>query len=178
MPSSLVVADMSENDTLIPLLLGDVIVSEASAVIPWFDGFLEDRPEQSSPPPVPAVADNAAQTRKGSSLRDEGEIGRGGFGAIRRLFDPELRRRIAMKVLSPEIASDETMSKRFVDEARITGLLDHPNIVPVHDLVVDEKGIASYTMKLVEGKTLSELIAAQHTNRDLEHILDCLIKVC
>jgi serine/threonine-protein kinase len=114
--------------------------------------------------------------RPGSQLRDEGEIARGGMGSIRRLYDPELRRHIAMKVLEP--SADPNAAQRFVDEARITGVLDHANIVPVHDLVIDNRGVATYTMKLVEGQTMSELISSQRTQRDLERILQCLIKVC
>ncbi len=114
--------------------------------------------------------------RPGSQLRDEGEIARGGMGSIRRLYDPELRRHIAMKVLEP--SADPNAAQRFIDEARITGRLDHANIVPVHDLVIDNRGVATYTMKLVEGQTLSELINTQKTQRDLERILQSLIKVC
>jgi len=147
--------------------------------IPWFDGALDEEeatpskppPPRRPPPPPPAPAG-------GARIRDEGEIARGGMGAIRRLYDTELRRYIAMKVLEPELATHPTSAQRFIDEARITGLLDHANIVPVHDVGRDDRGNASYTMKLVDGKTLSELISAQKTQRDLENILQILCKVC
>jgi serine/threonine protein kinase len=48
---------------------------------------------------------------------------------------------------------------RFLEEAQITGQLDHPGIVPVHELGVDEAGRAFFTMKLVRGKTFHEVIA-------------------
>jgi serine/threonine-protein kinase len=112
-------------------------------------------------------------------LRDEGEIARGGMGAIHRLYDLDMRRRVALKVIDPSLAGDPEMMQRFVDEARITGALTHPNIVPVHDLAVDERaGRGSYTMKLVDGRTLTELIATQGSQRDLERILQCLASVC
>lgn len=98
------------------------------------------------------------------------------MGSIRKLYDGQLRRHIAMKVCEP--SADPSAAQRFIDEARITGRLDHANIVPVHDLVIDDRGVASYTMKLVEGETLSALIAGQKTQRDLEQILQALIKVC
>jgi hypothetical protein len=149
----------------------------ASDPIPWFEGSVD---EWERPPPAPprAAKPPPPPIKPGGRLRDEGEIARGGMGAIRRLFDNELRRYIAMKVLEPELATHSTSAQRFIDEARITGLLDHANIVPVHDLGRDERGNASYTMKLVQGQTLTEVIAAQKTQRDLERILQILIKVC
>jgi len=173
---------------------GPAGVSRAGEAIPWFDGALdeEDTPIEeldeieeleglqlvsptTRPPPVPPAAPGAV--RAGSRLRDEGEIARGGMGSIRRIYDLELRRHIAMKVIDPSL-NDPDAAQRFLDEARITGRLDHANIIPVHDLVIDDRGVASYTMKLVDGQTLTALIAAQKTQRDLERILQSLIKVC
>jgi eukaryotic-like serine/threonine-protein kinase len=65
-------------------------------------------------------------------LVDEGEIARGGMGTIRRAFDRSLLRRVAMKVLVPTAAADPIEVRRFVEEAQITGQLDHPNIPPVY----------------------------------------------
>jgi serine/threonine-protein kinase len=163
---------MTRDDRIPPLSHADS--PDANDTIPWFDGALElDDGETKAPPPVPETPTVA---RQGSPLRDEGEIARGGMGSIRRLYDPELRRRVAMKVLEP--SPDPNAARRFIEEARITGLLDHPNIVPIHDLIVEGQSAASYTMKLVEGETLTDLITRQKTVRDLEHILHCLIKVC
>lgn len=145
--------------------------------IPWFEGSVDTwEPARPGPPPVPSAG---PPLRGKERLRDEGEIARGGMGSIRRLYDSELRRHIAMKVLDGELAADQDMTQRFLDEARINGLLDHPNIVPVHELVLDARGVPSYfTMKLVHGQTLTQLIAAQKTRRDLERLLEILIKVC
>jgi formylglycine-generating enzyme required for sulfatase activity len=96
----------------------------------------------------------------------EGEIGRGGMGAVFRVQDRRLERALAMKVIlgqtredvaggTPSIAP-RTLS-RFLNEARITSQLDHPGIVPVHELGLDEQGRAYFTMKLVEGRTLAEI---------------------
>ncbi|MBL8340514.1 MAG: protein kinase [Rubrivivax sp.] len=153
---------------------------DAYDALPWFEGAQHDdaslaatgRALQATPPatPHPGIASGR--------LRDEGEIARGGMGSIHRLYDLDLRRRVALKVIEPGLARDPEMTQRFVDEARITGALTHPNIVPVHDLAVDERGVASYTMKLVDGRTLTELIAMQGSQRDLERILQCLATVC
>jgi serine/threonine-protein kinase len=48
---------------------------------------------------------------------------------------------------------------RFLEESQITGQLDHPGIVPIHELGVDEQGRVYFTMKLVQGRTLEEVIA-------------------
>jgi len=152
--------------------------SEEQSRIPWFEGSVDTwEPQISAPPPMPAAAPPALRGKE--RLRDEGEIARGGMGSIRRLYDHELMRHIAMKVLDDELAGNPDMKERFLDEARINGLLDHPNIVPVHELVLDSSGVPSYfTMKLVNGQTLTRLIAAQETRRDLERLLEILIKVC
>jgi serine/threonine-protein kinase len=81
-------------------------------------------------------------------------------------------------VLAPDLAADPEHVQRFIDEARITGALNHPGIVSVHDLAQDESGRVSYTMRLVEGRTLTALIAQQSSRRDLERILHCLTTVC
>jgi serine/threonine protein kinase len=86
-----------------------------------------------------------------------GEIGQGGMGVVLDARDPALRRAVAMKVLLDQHAGDHLL--RFIEEAQITGQLEHPNIPPVHELGVDENGKPYYTMKLVRGQTLREVLA-------------------
>jgi serine/threonine-protein kinase len=153
---------------------------DAYDALPWFDGAMKDDGSMSAPASAgwteaPVSYHPAIQ---GGRLRDEGEIARGGMGSIRQLYDIDLRRRLALKVIDPELGNDPEMVQRFVDEARVTGALDHPNIVPVHDLAAEKGGRASYTMQLVEGRTLTELIAMQQSQRDLERILQCMASVC
>jgi Protein kinase domain len=152
----------------------------AGAALPWFGGAMRD--DASLPEAAPAKLATVPATRHpgvvAGRLRDEGEIARGGMGSIHRLYDTDLRRRIALKVIDPGLAADPHHARRFVNEARIMGALDHPNIVPVHDLTADAGGHASYTMKLVDGRKLAELIDAQASKRDLELILQSLARVC
>jgi eukaryotic-like serine/threonine-protein kinase len=109
-----------------------------------------------SPCTVPrAVADFAKQINEGRYERGR-EIGCGGMGKILEAVDRPLRRNVALKVLVR--LGDEESQKRFIREARITGELQHPSIVPVHELNVDEKGELFYTMKLVRGVTLLEIL--------------------
>jgi serine/threonine-protein kinase len=105
------------------------------------------------------------------------------MGSIRRVYDTLLRREVAMKVGDPDDPSYAQTALRFMEEAQITGQLDHPNIVPVHDLGtgIDDGGVF-FTMKLVEGETLSELIeklhAAPYDHRAVERVLQIFLKVC
>jgi eukaryotic-like serine/threonine-protein kinase len=86
----------------------------------------------------------------------DGEIGRGGMGRVLRVRDVDLNRDVAMKVLLNE-GGDAT---RFIEEAQITGQLDHPNVLPVHDMGVGASGELFFTMKLVRGhKSLKDWIA-------------------
>ncbi|MEQ2008923.1 MAG: protein kinase [Limisphaerales bacterium] len=92
-----------------------------------------------------------------SPYQPQGEIARGGMGAVFHVVDAKLERSVAMKVMLRTRAS-EGEQWRFQQEARVLGQLAHPNIVPIHDLGVDEQGRPFYTMKLVQGVTLQELI--------------------
>ena len=85
-------------------------------------------------------------------------IAKGGMGAILSARDNSIQRTVAVKViLTGAEASDEHVH-RLIAEARITGQLEHPNIVPLHDLGVTADGVVYYTMRLVEGVTLSEVL--------------------
>jgi tetratricopeptide (TPR) repeat protein len=85
-----------------------------------------------------------------------GEIARGGMGAIVKIVDNDVRRPVAMKVVLGG-DEDETLD-RFIEEAQITGQLEHPNIVPVHELGMNEEGKVYFTMKLVKGISLESLL--------------------
>lgn len=85
-------------------------------------------------------------------------IAQGGMGAVLGARQPAIRREVAMKVMLGGAHASSRM--RFIEEAQITGQLEHPNIVPVHDLAIDEHGQPFYTMKLVKGTTLHDVIEA------------------
>jgi len=80
------------------------------------------------------------------SLVDEGEIGAGGTATVRKMYDPSLRRRVALKTLSPELSGNPRAHRDFVQEAEITAQLDHPNIIPIHELAMVD-GRASFSMR-------------------------------
>lgn len=81
-------------------------------------------------------------------------IGQGGFGAVYRAADARLGRTVAAKVLLDDASGRE----RFLAEAMITGNLQHPHIIPVHGLEVDPQGRDFFTMPVVQGRTLQDII--------------------
>jgi serine/threonine-protein kinase len=85
-------------------------------------------------------------------------LGRGGMGAVFLAEDLRLGRRVALKVLRPELAEDQAFVRRFDREARNAAALDHPNIIPLYS--VEQVGEFHYfTMKYVAGESLHELLA-------------------
>jgi serine/threonine protein kinase len=85
-------------------------------------------------------------------------IAKGGMGMVFNAMDLNVRRKIAMKVMLPEAESSPDQVVRFIEEAQVTGQLEHPGIVPVYELGVDGSGNVYYTMKLIKGKTLKEIL--------------------
>ena len=86
-------------------------------------------------------------------------VARGGMGAIFEVQDQSIQREVALKVMRKQqqgVLDSKTM--RFIHEAQITGQLEHPNIVPVHELGVDADGSVFYTMKFVRGVTLESVL--------------------
>jgi serine/threonine protein kinase len=85
-------------------------------------------------------------------------IGLGGIGSVLSGHESSLKRNIAIKILRPAYRSKKKFLNRFIREARATAQIEHPNIVPVHELgVMDELGVY-FTMKKVEGENLRTLI--------------------
>jgi serine/threonine protein kinase len=85
-----------------------------------------------------------------------GIIAEGGMGAIVDAQDTILRRKVAMKVMLQTGSQEQLV--RFIEEAQVTGQLEHPNIVPVYELGVDEQEQVFYTMKMVRGITLHQVL--------------------
>jgi len=140
----------------------------------------------------------ARLTKHGSSFGRyelKGEVARGGQGAILRVWDTDLRRNLAMKVVlgqaeaRPEKPAegaatppvDSRTLGRFLEEAQVTGQLDHPGIVPVHELGLDAEGRVYFTMKLVKGRDLKaifEQVQRGEEGWNETRALGVLLKVC
>jgi serine/threonine protein kinase len=84
----------------------------------------------------------------------EGEIGRGGMGIVFSARDVKLKRRVAIKVLPPELAFREEIRKRFTREAQTAARLSHPHIVPIHT-VGEDAGLVYFVMGYVDGESLA-----------------------
>jgi serine/threonine protein kinase len=94
----------------------------------------------------------------GTKYRLIRELGHGGMGTVYLAQDTDLDREVAVKVLSSE-ADESTLSRRMVREAQIIARLEHPGIVPVHDVGALADGRLFYAMKLVRGERLDEYTA-------------------
>jgi len=106
----------------------------------------------------------------GQERYDVGElIGEGGMGQVHLAYDRTLGRDVAMKSIPPEKMRADRLA-RFVTEARITAQLEHPGIVPVHDLSISGDDEVFYTMKRVQGRTLRDVIDALRNGE--EHARD------
>jgi serine/threonine protein kinase/Tfp pilus assembly protein PilF len=101
-----------------------------------------------------------------SRYRIDGEIGHGGMGVVFRAWDFALERAVAMKVLHDFIDEDDGFAARFVEEAQVAARLQHPAIVPIYDVGINDAGKLYFTMKLVEGTTLSEVVARARAGGD------------
>ncbi len=108
-------------------------------------------------PPVPG-ADNYCIGR---------EIATGGMGSIMEAGDSKLGRTVAIKVMLLEAEADAGLRRRFIREAEILAMLAHPNIVPIYDIIWENGQPLFYTMKLVKGRTLQDILDAL-TRKDAE----------
>jgi serine/threonine protein kinase len=112
-------------------------------------------------------------------------VAHGGMGTILHARDLNLRRTVAMKVILPGKEDSEQYTLRFMQEAQLTAQLEHPNIVPVHELGTSEQGKPFYTMKFVQGTTLHDLLEKIKAGDpetmavfSLAHLLTIFQKVC
>ena len=146
------------------------------------------RTQRSGESPSPSGSAPAQPVHRPGSLIDteryteHDEIGRGASGVVIRAYDNDILRFVAVKIFNPELAADDSQIDRFAEEARITGQLEHPNIVPVYELGRDRAGRRFLAMKLVEGvtleKTLIDLADARLDPAHLGDILQVFVKVC
>ncbi|MDA1139465.1 MAG: protein kinase [Planctomycetota bacterium] len=125
---------------------------------------------------------------RGASINEERSI----FAAR----DAAIRRTIAVKVLSADDAEKDFKRNRFFQEAQVLGHLEHPNIVPIHDVAKDAVGNLYYSMTLIKGRSLALILreiiegsggkvdgvrrrrVIKHQPLNIDHLLDVFLKVC
>jgi len=110
------------------------------------------------------VSDDYLRDRLVAAVGDhyliEEELGRGGMAAVFRALDVRLNRRVAIKLLPPDLAYNVSVRSRFLREAQMAAQLMHPNIVPIYS--VDEReGVVFFVMALIEGESLGRQLARQ-----------------
>lgn len=103
-------------------------------------------------------------------------VAKGGKCLIQACKDLHLSRVICYKSLLPEFADDPIEQQRFLREARVSAMLQHPNTVPTYELGRDNKGHYYFTMKLVHGYTLREILDYRE-RYDLSQLVDVIIQV-
>jgi WD40 repeat protein/serine/threonine protein kinase len=140
--------------------------------------------DQSLSPPAVAVRRILPEEfLRGRKYEIGGTIGQGGMGAVLSAREATTHRTVAMKVMLANISETDVI--RFIAEAQITSQLEHPNIVPVHELGVDEHDQVFYTMKHVQGVTLRTVLEKLHAADPetcaaypLRRLLVVLLRVC
>ncbi|MFJ3334635.1 serine/threonine-protein kinase [Streptomyces sp. NPDC086766] len=95
-----------------------------------------------------------------AGYRIEQEIGRGGMAVVLRARDLNLDRTVALKLLAPELARNDTFRQRFIHESRAAAAIDHPNIVPVYE-AGETDGVLYIAMRYVPGSDLRHLLDAR-----------------
>jgi eukaryotic-like serine/threonine-protein kinase len=156
---------------LVALRLGGIPVEEKSSPRAGFDMLqtvthvsdafpTSRRPDE---PQAPATVKRESEAAAaGGRFRIVKHFARGGLGEVFLAHDPELDRHVALKEIQAHRAFDSTSQSRFLLEARITGRLEHPGIVPVYGLGQYPDGRPYYAMRLIEGETLTQAIERFH----------------
>ena len=118
-----------------------------------------------------SVAQAGASREAPSHYEILGVLGEGGMGVVYQARQNSVNRTIALKMLKPESSREAGEREKFLAEAVVTADLDHPNIVPVHELGVNEEGTLFYAMKEVRGRPWKELLPNNSLNENLEILL-------
>ncbi|MFO0727958.1 MAG: protein kinase [Myxococcota bacterium] len=108
------------------------------------------------------------------------ELAAGGMGHVHPATDRNLLRHVALKRLDKDLAMKPFYRDAFIAEGQINGQLEHPNIVPVHELAIDPQGIPYFTMKLVQGVSFESWLESRPPGsvERIEEGIEILIKVC
>ena len=96
----------------------------------------------------------------------------GGLGDVYAGYDKSVKRQVAIKLLKSHLVANADSKRRFLNEAAITGGLEHPGIVPIYDSGISDDGRPYYVMRLFRGRTMKEEIAKLHSNRDANDFSD------
>ena len=119
---------------------------------------MNERPAPGRPGELPTASDaSGLRGRRIAGYLLEDEIGRGGMAVVYRAQDLRLGRTVAVKLLAPELARNDTFRRRFAHESRVAAAIDHPHIVPVFE-AGETDGVLYLAMRYVEGRDLRALL--------------------
>ncbi len=111
---------------------------------------------------IPSAPGGFTVGSKIAGYRLEEQIGRGGMAVVFRAHDPRLDRRVALKILAPELARDEAFQQRFIRESRAAAAVDHPHIIPVFE-AGEAAGVLFIAMRYVQGRDVRTLLDEEGT---------------
>jgi serine/threonine-protein kinase len=118
-------------------------------------------PTGGATPPL-AVADTSVGESRRGRFTILKEHAHGGLGKVSVARDDKLRRQVALKEIRPEHGDNPHLRQRFLSEAEITGMLEHPGIVPIYQMDEDVDGRPFYAMRFIQGRNLAEAIREFH----------------
>src|SRR5262249_712577 len=134
-------------------------------------------PEGTPSPPQQLAPDELPRTAGRYQL--EGEISHGGMGVVFRGHDPDFNRTLAIKILREDHAGKPDLESRFLEEAQLTGQLQHPGIPPAHEIGRLPDGRPFFSMKLIKGQTLAALLRErQGPSEELPRFVTIYAQVC
>jgi tRNA A-37 threonylcarbamoyl transferase component Bud32 len=153
--------------------------------VSWADVYQPTLQQTAVPPPTPRPEAPSPAAGAATRFQRLHKHAAGGIGQVWLARDNHLDRDVALKELRPDKSGDDRLRLRFLAEARITGRLEHPGIVPVYELAQTETG-PFYVMRFVHGRTLSADIQAYHRKLraeqagtlDLNALLQAFVNIC
>ena len=118
-----------------------------------------EKPISANTSPTPPSTDDGTML---GQYQDLGLLGQGGMGEVRRVHDPILNRSLAMKIIHPKALQNADLVTRFIEEVQVGSQLQHPNIIPVHELGALDDGRLYFTMQEIKGREFSDAIKSVH----------------
>ncbi len=132
--------------------------SEYEVSLPTLHSMNFDVPDSEPPPPQDS----------GHRYEMLHVLGQGGMATVWKMHDAQLRRSVALKQLHQHRAESTYEQENFIVEAQVTAQLQHPGIVPIHDLQIDDEHGAHFTMREIKGHTFEEIIHSVHRVSDTQ----------
>ena len=134
-------------------------------------------PDERQRPPDEGFVPQRRVTTLGQGKRDEadyrivGRLGSGGTGVVFQAHQRAIDREVALKVLRDELATSPISRERFLTEARVIGGLDHPNVIALHEVCLDESGGLFYSMKRIDGTSWDRRIGELSEDENINILL-------